>query len=132
MGDKVAGRELGASRVAMEAETPAEVRDMLPPELVNQGIHEFVRIDPAPEQCPVAAKVPSAECRRDDYGVMRFGEGRPALYGRFRVPGEVAIRFRAIRPGEAVREDQHPNRACGNEGRYMPPVPARKIHKFHY
>jgi hypothetical protein len=118
MGDKVACRELCASRVAMKAETPAEVRDMLPPDLIDHGVHEIVGIDPATEQCPVAAEIPSAKGRRDEYGAIRFGESCPPLYGRLCVPGKVAIRFRAIRPGKAMREDQHPNRARGNERRH--------------
>jgi len=91
---------------------------MIPSDLVYQDIYEIVGIDPATEQCPVAAEIPSAKCRRDDDGVVRFGEGCPALGGRLRVPGKVAIRFRAIRPWEAMREDQYPNWVCGNEGRY--------------
>jgi hypothetical protein len=87
----------------MEAETPAEVRDVLPAYLVRQGIHEFVSIHPPSEQRAVSAEITPAECGRNDYCLMRFGERSPSLDGLLCVPGKIVIRFRAIRPREAVR-----------------------------
>jgi hypothetical protein len=93
MRDKIASRELRASRVTVEAETPAEVRDMLPRRLVYEDIHEFVGIDPSTEQLPVATEVASAKCGRHNHRVMRLGEGRPARHGSPRVLSEIVIRF---------------------------------------
>src|ERR1022692_1318241 len=90
--DEIASRELCASRMSVEAETPAEVRDMLPRHLVHQNVHELVGIDPSTAHLPVAAEIASAEYGRHNYRMMCFGESRPTPYGSPCVLGEIVFR----------------------------------------
>lgn len=117
MGDQIAGRELRASRVTVQAEPAGEVRDMLACHLLHQEVYVFVGLDAPASHFPVQGELLPTECGGHSYRLMRLGEGRPPPHGRPRVPDEFTIRPGLIWPGESMGQDEHPDRVAGDERR---------------
>jgi len=77
--------------MAVQAETPVDMRDMFSGHLIDQQVHKFVGTGLPASHLLVACEVTATEWWRHQYRVMLFGEGPPSPHRCPRVLDELVI-----------------------------------------